>query len=195
MDFQLYSPTRASLPQLIKVAQADPDDDSVAMNQIVRRFDPLARGLSRITDDRYLQDDLANAARMALVRAVRRHDGRHDTFPAFAKVSMRGAVLRELEWWRTQARPLQVEAEIDQSEVTPQPGPEEEVVARLAPWGAGRVASTVAELAPVQHRIVHLRYVEDERLETIAAVMGTTASAVSQRLCTIHRAVERALAA
>jgi DNA-directed RNA polymerase specialized sigma24 family protein len=57
------------------------------------------------------------------------------------------------------------------------------------------VAATISELTPSQRQIASLRYVEDASLQDIAAVTSTTASAVSQRLATIHRKVAQAVAA
>ena len=189
------SSTHPSLAHLIQTAQADPDDDTIAMNKIVGRFEPLTRRLSRSLSSSYLymRDDLANAARSGLVQAVRHHDPSRPTFPAFAQTYMRGAAFRErdrlLRQVKFRVEPLHPEL--------PEPGAgmEERVLVRLAPWGDGRVAAAVGKLDPDQQEIVHLRYVEDESLDAIAAITGTTKSAVSQRLATIHRQVERAITA
>ena len=61
--------------------------------------------------------------------------------------------------------------------------------------GGGPVARAIATLKPAQRQIAVSRYVTDASVANIAQATGTTASAVSQRLATIHRAVETALAA
>ena len=99
--------SRAELQGLLENAQSEPQDDSPAMNEIVRRFEGLAQKIARsLTADEFLQGDLANEARIALVKAVRRHDSSQPTFPAFARLYMRGAAIRELGLWsRTSGRP------------------------------------------------------------------------------------------
>jgi RNA polymerase sigma factor (sigma-70 family) len=188
------SSTHPSLALLIQIAQANPDDDSIAMNRIVGRFEPLTNRLSRsLASYPHLRDDLANAARAGLVQAVRHHDPGRPTFPAFARVYMRGAALRERARLVRQIGPGT--ERLDPELPEPGAGMEERVLVRLAPWGDGRVAVAVANLAPEQQEIVHLRYVDDAPLDTIASIIGTTKSAVSQRLATIHRQVEREIAA
>lgn len=182
-----------SLTSLIKVAQASDADDSWAMNQIVRRFAPLARRLARSTDvSRSLRDDLENAAYVALVVAVRRHDGRSG-FPAFAEIYMRGAVWREYH----RLLPPKVSADMPVADASaPTAGDfEKEALDRLAPWGGGELAKVISRLSLRQKGLVNRRYVEDAPLEQIASEDGTSKSAVSQRLATIHRSVATALAA
>ena len=90
------------LDELITEAQGDPNNDSLAMGEIVRRFDRLAvKVASRLTGDSYLRDELANSARVALMAAVRRHDTSWPGFPAYARTFMRGAALRA--WKRSQS--------------------------------------------------------------------------------------------
>ena len=69
------------------------------------------------------------------------------------------------------------------------------VLEQLAPWGDGALAAAIGRLTVSQQVIVECRYVNDEELSTIARATGTTVSAVSQRLATIHRQLELALAA
>ena len=92
--------TTVGLDKLIADAQRHSNDDTPAMNEVVKRFEGLTMRLSRsMTRSFDLQDDLANAARIALVQAVRNHDQSRPGFPAYAEKYMRGAVLREYQKW------------------------------------------------------------------------------------------------
>jgi RNA polymerase sigma factor (sigma-70 family) len=177
---------------LLRKAQASDLNDTVAMNEIVRRFEPLADRLAkRATKNKTLQEDLRNAARLALVRAVRRHDLDRAGFPAYAEFYMRGAVNRVHQRWLP---PLPEEIEgLAPEPASGEEGPDvaEVVEGRLAPWGDGDVAAVLAGLSPTQHQIVVMRYVEDAPLERIAEVTGTSCSAVSQRIATVHRRIAR----
>src|ERR687894_822090 len=66
VTYQLHTAVhQANLNNLIVTAQSEPIDDPPAMNEIIRRFEPLTRRLANsfTATDRYLRDDLANAAR------------------------------------------------------------------------------------------------------------------------------------
>ena len=199
MGFGFQDRSRTALDVLIAEAQEAADDDTAAMEEIIRRFELLALRLARSIAPRsaHLHDDLANVARLAVVRAVRRHDGRPDTFPGFAERYMRGAVIREYQRW------LPPEIKAQPNRITPAsvylvPTAEEfedGVVDALTPWGDGEVASIVPQLKPIHQVLVELRYVQGASLKEIAADNGTSESAVSQRLATIHRTVASALVA
>lgn len=196
MGFLLYGLTTARLDDVIAAAQASEPDDSPAMNEVVRRFNGLAMRLARTASDSPEQrDELANAARAALVRAVRNHDPRRAGFPSYATHYMRGAVLRACR--ASVVAPVGITVHpIDDLHVEPSDdGFEDAVVDELAPWGDGPVAEVVASLTPEQRQIANMRYVDTAPLTDIAAATGTTVSAVSQRLSTIHRTVAHALAA
>lgn len=192
---------RADLQGLLENAQSEPSDDSLAMNEIVRRFEDLAQKISRsLTADEFLQEDLADEARIALVRAVRRHDASRPTFPAFAQIYMRGAAIRELGLWsqassETDETPLQIPLEMtdvaERLSVADQA--EEEVLVQLAPWGEGRAAEVIEGLDEPRLHLLKLRYLKDAPLATIADDAEVSVSAISQRLDTIHRRIETAL--
>jgi RNA polymerase sigma factor (sigma-70 family) len=196
MVTRIYQLGSAGLSRLIALAQADSADDSTAMNQILQRFEPLtrrlARGLTASRNDLY--DDVANACRSGLVRAVRRHDPTRVGFPAYAERFMRGAGLRELKRWQRSDVELLGLAH-KEGESVGNPDSANEVDDQLAPWGDGVVAEAISDLTPSQRRIAELRYVHDAPLDLIASEAGTSVSAVSQRLSTIHRKVELALVA
>lgn len=194
---------RAELQALLEDAQFEPEDDSPAMNEIVRRFEGLTQKIVRsLTADEFLREDLANAARIALVKAVRRHDSSRPTFPAFAESYMRGAAIRELVIWsRTSGEadetPLQIPlATTDLAERLPVADqPEVEVLVQLAPWGDGQAAEIIESLDEPRLHLLKLRYVEDAPLVAIAEDAEVSVSAISQRLDTIHRRIAAALAA
>lgn len=197
MTYQLRPDlSRIGLNQLVATAQASDADDTPAMNEVIRRFDPLARKLARgvETADYYLRDDLANAARLGVVTAVRRHNG-GPGFPAYAKVYMRGAVLREFGRWIV-PETLSVDVvDIEESDHDRRSEDTNDVLDRMAPWGDGKVAAAIVELDDSQLALVHQRYVHGAAIKEIAEVVGTSGPAVSQRLATIHRRVASALAA
>jgi RNA polymerase sigma factor (sigma-70 family) len=194
---------RAELQSLLEDAQSEPEDDSPAINEIVRRFESLTQKIARsLTADEFLREDLANEARIALVKAVRRHNPSRPTFPSFAKIYMRGAAIRELGIWsRTSGEVdetyLQVPLEmIDLAERLPvAEQPEEEVLAQLAPWGEGKAAEVIESFDEHRLHLLKLRYVEDAPLAAIADDAEVSVSAISQRLDTIHRRIGAALTA
>lgn len=194
---------RAEIQDLLENAQSEPEDDSPAMNEIVRRFEGLAQKISRsLTADEFLREDLANEARIALVKAVRRHDSSRPTFPAFAQIYMRGAAIRELGFWSRNSGeadetspqiPLEATDLVEHLPVADQP--EQEALVRLAPWGEGQVAEVIESFDEPRLHLLKLRYVEDAPLAAIADNAKVSASAISQRLDTIHGRIETSLAA
>jgi RNA polymerase sigma factor (sigma-70 family) len=191
----MRTPPDPLLHTLLTAARTSASDNTPAMNTIIRRFDGHARGIARkLTNDHSLRDDLANAARLGLVRAVRRHDGRRIGFSSFADRYMRGAALRRLaELTRRSADATIVPLDVDQH--APRTDPIGAYEERLALWGEGEVANAVATLTDAQQRLFVMRYVLDAQLTDIAAADGTTVSAASQRLKTAHKAVALAIAA
>jgi RNA polymerase sigma factor (sigma-70 family) len=194
---------RAELQSLLEDAQSETGNDSPAMNEIVRRFEGLTQKIARsLTADEFLRDDLANETRIALVKAVRSHDPSRPTFPAFAEIYMRGAAIREWGFWRQASGeadetppqiPLQTTDLVEHLPVADRP--EEEVLVRLAPWGEGQAAEVIETFDESRLHLLTLRYVEDTPLAAIADDAEVSVSAISQRLNTIHRRIESALAA
>lgn len=193
MGFSVYAACNATLPELLVDAQAEGSDDTVAMNEIVRRFDRLTRKLARsMTTNVHDQQDIANAARVALVHAVRLHDLMRTGFPAYAEQHMRGAAARELGKLRDpKAMPTDPEILADRDRETGQSGTADV----RNPWGTGKTARAVATLSEPKLRLLRQRYVEEMLLKDIAAASGTSVPAVSQRLATAHRSAAKALAA
>jgi RNA polymerase sigma factor (sigma-70 family) len=186
----------ARLETVIKAAQAETADDTPAMHEMVVRFEPLAKKLAhRMTTDPFLRDDLVNAARYSVVRAVRKHKPGTPGFASFAARYMSGAIMRT---FKQLVPPIATKIKSIDDLATDIVAPIdvlEKVEDEVAPFGGGAVASIVIELHPEQQRLVERRYVDDWSMAEIAAEAGTSLPAVSQRFATIHRIVDRQLAA
>jgi RNA polymerase sigma factor (sigma-70 family) len=186
---------RVSINTLVSIAQACDHNDSTAMNEIIRRFEPLTRRLvgAVLAADPFLRDDLANASRLGLVDAARRHNGAPG-FGNFAKLHMRGAVLREYGRWMS---PETADGEAVERETVNVQADDSvlSVLDEMAPWGAGALAEAVDGLDPMQRVIVELLYLDDAPVWAVAEVTGTTSQAVTQRVNTIHRRLRLAVAA
>jgi RNA polymerase sigma factor (sigma-70 family) len=179
------------LDRLIRQAQKRTEDDTAAMDEIIRRFEPLIERLVRsINAVEHLRDDIANAGRLGLVRAVRRHDGRPG-FPALAEIYARGAMIREYKRWILPETPDTDAVELLHPRAH-EDGFTAQVLDNMAPWGDGPVAALISSLSPDRRALIGLRFIDDAPIKGIAAVMGTSGPAVSQRIATIQRAVERA---
>lgn len=190
---------QGELAALISAAQRNPTDDSPEMNEIIRRFDGLAIKVARsFTPDHFLQQDLANRARMALVTAVRKHKADRDGFPSYARAFMAGAAQRELGSWIGSTRSqefsqVRLDDEVDSDLFfricMNQPG----VADRT--WGSASTTGAIRRLGPDQQILLEQRFIDDLDLAAIGSGSGTTASAVSQRIATALRGVSRDLAA
>jgi RNA polymerase sigma factor (sigma-70 family) len=192
MGFSRAHTATQELDVLVVVAQADPADNSTAMNEILRRFERLARKLGvEVARDASMQDDCANAALIDLVRAVRRHKPGTPGFPSYARISMRFAARRRAQALRDYTArhvPVDPDAGFFSALVTDNARPS-------ASWDTERVASAVRDLRPAQQKLIERRYFEDASLGEIANEAGTSVSAVSQRLATVHRVLRESLAA
>src|SRR5215217_4806042 len=86
-----------SLEILVSEAQADPSNDSTAMNDLLGRFERLAQKIGQsVAFTGHVRDDAINAARWGLVQAVRAHKPGTSGFPTFAKLYMRGEASRRV---------------------------------------------------------------------------------------------------
>jgi len=185
----LHSATVESLDDLVAAAQ-QAGHGTAAMAVILRRFEGLAISIARsLTTDLDLQEDAAQGARIGLLRAVRAHNVGTPGFPAFAKRYMKGAALRAI-----------VAMHSDELSMDPQKSDwQREAPRETAAQTDVELIDLISVLRPEQQMIVRSYYVEDARLADIAADLGVSVPAVSQRLATIHRAlrptVEGALAA
>jgi RNA polymerase sigma factor (sigma-70 family) len=181
------------LQDLVVIAQADQSNCSAAMNEIVRRFQGRAVYLATtLTSRTSVHDDLVQVALMALVKAVRRHDPKRAGFVTYARRYMLGAAMRVLK--------IEAEAECDSlsgpttlaaAEARKAPIPEP----GLHAWGFGAAGRIVRGLSNRQQELLTQRYIDDSTLAEIAAIGGTSVSAVSQRLATAHRVIRTRLVA
>lgn len=191
MGFLHYRERR--LPDLISEAQAQADGP--AIRELLRRFEPLTKSLGqKLAEGRTHREDIESAARFALVRAVTRHHGNVDTFPGYAKRYMSGAALRELQRWSMPVNwsHCQLDA-VDPVALPTAPAVDDRP--DLDGFGEGPLSSAIRQLRPEQQILLARRYVDDATLSEIAADHSISVSAISQRLDTAHRAVERAVAA
>jgi RNA polymerase sigma factor (sigma-70 family) len=184
------------LDDLLLEAQGDGGKPRVAaVTEIIQRFEPLTMKIARsVTSDRDLQEDVANAARQGLVAAIRRHDLTRPGFPSYAERFMRGAAGRERHQWLRNQPVL-----IDVTDPEVRKFVERPIVDLLnidrTAWGEGQTAQVVAELPAAGRQLLADRYILDLSLAEISKASGTTVSAVSQRLRTVHKAMAAELAA
>jgi RNA polymerase sigma factor (sigma-70 family) len=166
------------LIDLVDRAQSQGSDDTPEMNEIICRFERLTLKIAAgTTKCEHLREDIANAARWGLVRAVRSHAGGTPGFPNYAKRYMQGAASREL------SQVTNDHVLIDTSELADHTAPQADEVVDVSEF--------VSRLRPDQQRLLHARYTRDLPLRVIAADLGVTDSAVCQRLRTIHGNMRR----
>lgn len=194
MGFSYHQLRTAELADLIAAAQADERDDSPAMNEIIRRFDRKAWTIAAVVCTRPAdRDDVANVARLALVRAVRRHRTDGAGFVSYAVTFMTGAARRESQRlafpYEARLGGFDLAVAVDNSPPALRPWADSVPVPES--WGTGRIAKIVAVLPEGQQVLLTDRYVHDLELARIAQVRGTSVSAVSQRLATVHKHVIR----
>jgi RNA polymerase sigma factor (sigma-70 family) len=181
------------LEDLVGTAQADPGDNSAAMNEIVRRFQISANRLAMSLTTRHsIHDDLSQAALMGLVTAVRRHNPKRVGFNKYARQYMVGAAKRELMTliaveFESLSEPTTWDAAESVAAQSPDPG--------IYVWGFDKAGLIVKSLPERQFELLTQRYIFDATLADIAAETGTSIAAVSQRLATAHRTVANKLVA
>lgn len=191
MGFLWYR--HASLEDLLAEGQQSGPHADTALNEIVRRFEPLVKKLGKkYAQGRPHRPDVENAARYALTRAVERHQGQGATFPGYARSYMTGAALREARAWAIPAgyTITNVDDVLDVPVIEQMTNP-----AEGRRWGTGNTADAIRCLSPERQDLLRRRYIEDAELADIAADSGTSVAAVSQRLSTTHRHIRERLAA
>jgi DNA-directed RNA polymerase specialized sigma24 family protein len=171
MGFSMSEAQHAPLADLILEAQADSSNDSIAMTEMIKRYEPLARSVvAAIKPNENDREDLLNAARLGVVRAVRKHDGRTTGFASYLRRYMRGEALRAVE------RVKRVDVLFGE-DLMPEPGTAEVVVPNIP----------LHVLNHKQLETVRLYYWEDQTYATIARAEKVSLSAVRQRMLTIHK--------
>jgi|GEM_PF-5166126 len=178
----------AALEELVDAAQADTSNDSVAMTEIIRRFEPKAKQLaSFVTKDYHLQQDVANGARWGVVMAVRAHTPNTPGVAAYIATTMRGEAYRAIGR-NTDARAV----------VKPDDSPvwtsdaclvEKESVVNT------NLGLLTQDLSTDQRGLVFKRYIMGDTMSDIADEARTSVSATSQRFKTVHKIVRRTAAA
>jgi len=182
VGFSHFTATEESMDDLVEVAQADISNDSIAMGEIVRRFDGKALKIAKFaTNDYHLGQDIANAARWGVVMAVRAHTPGKPGFASYVEQTMRGEAYRAFSR-NTSKNEIVVadEAAIWTSEPTFR---EDASVVET------NLAMLTQGLTTEQRRLVDVHYGQGYGVSEIAFDVGTSVSAVSQRFKTIHRIV------
>jgi DNA-directed RNA polymerase specialized sigma24 family protein len=175
----------ATLEDLVEAAKAELPIDNVAMNEIVRRFEPKALALaSFLTSDYHLQQDVANAARYGVVLAVRAHRSGTLGVAAYIATTMRGeahrAIGRNTEPRET-VKPGDSPVWTDSRNVIDE--------STLVDTDLGLITR---DLTVEQRVLVLKRYIIGVSVSDIAMDAGTSVSAISQRFKTVHKIVSRA---
>jgi RNA polymerase sigma factor (sigma-70 family) len=179
-----------SLDDLVAAAQANSADDTEEMAEILRRFDGAVWSVARsYTADADLRNDAAQAARLGLVKAVRAHKLGTAGFTTYAWRYMKGEALRTIKSMQIQ------ETVVDPTAYAwPDQPPRD-----AAPNTNFEVLDLMAALTPEQQTIAEAHYIGDVSFKDIAAQLGISRPAVTQRFTIIHRnlrtVVEGALAA
>lgn len=172
----------ATLEELVEAAKAEDGSNGVAMNEIVRRFEPKALQLaSFLTKDYHLQQDIANAARYGVVMAVRAHKSGTAGVAAYIAMTMRG------EAYRAVGRNTEERETVKAAESPVWTGTRhilEETTVVDTDLGL-----MTQDLSVDQRNLVLQRYVIGDSVSDIAADAGTSVSAISQRFKTVHRTV------
>ncbi len=193
MDLALSGLHEAPLDDLVAAAQDAPADDSPAMNELVRRFQKRAMFMATMLTRRTaLHDDVAQAALIALTKAVRRHNRGRAGFLAYARLYMLGAAKRELMRW-AEPVPESLSEPAIWAAACAVAAPQQPVGVHC--WGYSRTAEVVAALPEGQRALLTKHYIDDVSVTLIALKAGTSVPAVSKRLAKCRRAVAARLAA
>ncbi len=181
MGFLFEELSTMELTDLVKLARSEERDDSLAMGEIIRRFNAKAVAIARsICLSPADQDDVANAARYGVVKAVRAHDPARPGFANYVVAFMVGAARRESK--RLAPRDICLQGR-DLAQLMPKVW----LVEAGNDFGWGDVDHVVRALPEDQIALLTERHVNDSALGGMATARGTSVSAVSQRLKTLHQ--------
>jgi RNA polymerase sigma factor (sigma-70 family) len=185
-----YPPSDLSLDDLITAAQAAAGDDTAAMAAILRRFErDIVIIANQAAADWHLRQDAQQGARLGLIKAVRAHTPGTDGFVTYARRYMRCEARRTVEHMSGHEIPRDPDV-LHAPQPTDRPGvlrQRDLAVAESAP--PFEFETVIAGLAPAQQTVARRRYAEDRTVADIAAGLGVSVPAVSQRLKTIHAAL------
>lgn len=191
MGFSTFALQRTDIDNLLAEAQADPANNSPAMNELVRRFRPMTRSHAvRLARRHDLVEELASTGDIAVVRAVRRHNPSVVGFPSYARQTcFRSQQRRCIQITRPErdrdGRSLDgLHDDPTLADVTAVVGDLDQA---LSPWGDGELTTAVEALPENWQTALRLKFVDDLSNSEIGYLTGgVTASAVSQ---TITRAI------
>jgi len=173
VGISMFETEDAPLVDLIDEARSVESNDAAAMNELVRRFEPLARSVvGRMQPNRNDYEDVLNGARWGIICAVRKHDGRAEGFTSYVTRYMRGEAFRALE--RVTSRDL---LPGDEALSEPSAQPAEPDVPDVP----------LHALSIDQRDLLHRHYWQDQTYAGIARCDGVSLSAIRQRMMTIHR--------
>jgi DNA-directed RNA polymerase specialized sigma24 family protein len=173
----------ATLEELVAAAKDEGGNDSVAMNEIVRRFEPKALKLaSFLSKDYHLQQYIANAARYGVVMAVRAHTSGTPGVAAYIATTMRGEAYRAID---RNTESHETVKPIESPVWTTTRNVVEDTT--IVDTDLGLITQ---DLSVEQRSLVLKRYIIGESVSNIANDAGTSVSAVSQRFKTVHTIVE-----
>lgn len=176
----LFMTDGSSLDDLVAAAQKDPSNDSPAMDTILRRFENLAQKIGRnVARAEHTLYDATNGARWGLVQAVRAHKQGTNGFVSFVKIYMRGEAVRCAQAASVSQSATSFDLLSDREM--------ENLAASVTHDSVMDLDAALSVLHVNQRELVLRRYVDDQSLGQIAADLGVTVSAVSQRLSTIHK--------
>ncbi|TFV62048.1 sigma-70 family RNA polymerase sigma factor [Geodermatophilus sp. DF01-2] len=180
MGFSVFAAEQTDLGvypgTLLAEARAAALVDSPAMNELLKRYEPLIKSVvRRMERPASVFDDLVNGGRWGLVQAVLHHDGRRDGFTSYLMRYVRGEAERAVERHHVPEVPVPSDdlPEVESSIYLPGSADEEEIF--------------FDTLSSEQNVLVLARYRDDKSLAEIAKRHGCSVSAVSQRLKTIHK--------
>jgi RNA polymerase sigma factor (sigma-70 family) len=185
------SPSGLSLDDLLRVAQADPADNSAAMAEILDRFAPMITATANsVTAEWNARQDAAQGARLGLVKAVRRHTVGTAGFISYARRYMRTEAVRTSMAMTGKPAP---KPDLGASERSERRGGRRQTWTEPEPK-AFTIESISALLDSSQAAILKARYVHDREMSYIARDLGVSVPAISQRLKTIHKILMPVLA-
>lgn len=176
MGISVLAAEFAELKVLVTEAQAAGSYNSPAMNELVKRYEPLVIGVVRsMGRPESMFDDLVNQGRWGVVQAVLHHDGRVEGFTSYLKWYVSGEARQAVK----RERPREVPTEHEEIP------PIESTTGIPDAAHTDRISFDV--LSEEQNLLVLARYQDDRALADIASETDCSVSAVSQRLSTIHR--------